>query len=372
MSETNADLSAQRQEIDEIDRHLVELLDRRARIARDVGRAKATTGSQTFDAGRHRAVLERALGRGDGSFPREGLQIVMREVLSTCLNLQKPLTVAYLGPAATFSHQAALNEFGSAPKFEPFERIRDIFDAIHKGKGDYGVVPIENSTGGMVHDTLDLFIEFDVRICHEILLPIQHSLLGLTPIEEVTAIYSHPQTFKQCANWLSENLPKAEFMEVASTVIGMRKAKEIENTAAIGSHIAADQYGLRILARGIEDNPDNTTRFLVIAKADTPSCGDDKTSVMFSIKDKPGVLYSLLKPFADRNINLSQIESRPTKRKAWEYVFFVDLLGHRDDERVKAAIAETEQNCHWLRVLGSYPRHREGPQKMAFPKQEGS
>jgi chorismate mutase/prephenate dehydratase len=370
-NEAPADLSAHRKEIDAIDRELVRLLDRRAEIAREVGRAKATKGSLTYDPGRHRAVFERALGYSSGAFPREGLQVVMREVLSACLNLQKPLKVAYLGPTATFSHQAALNEFGSAPEFAPYERIRDIFQAIHQGWADYGVVPVENSTGGMVHETLDLFIEFDaVRICHEILLPIQHSLLGLHPIEQVTAIYSHPQTFKQCSIWLNEHLPNVELHEVTSTVAGMRKAKEIANAAAIGSHIAADQYGLRILARGIEDNPDNTTRFLVIAPADTPACGDDKTSIMFSIKDKPGVLFLLLKPFADRGINLSQIESRPSKRRAWEYVFFVDLLGHRTDETVCQAIAEMEQNCHWLRVLGSYPRHREGRQKMALPTAE--
>lgn len=353
------DLNECRKEIDSIDRQLVELLDRRAGIAREVGRAKEGTGRPTFDPGRQREVLERALERSSGEFPREGLRAVMREVLSTCLNLQKPLKVAYLGPAATFSHQAAIREFGNAVEFAPYDRISDIFHAVKQGWADYGVVPVENSTGGVVGETLDSFIEWDVRICHEVLLPIRHSLVGRFPIEEVGTVFSHPQTFRQCGVWLRENLPKVELIEVASTATGMQRAQNTENAAAIGSHLAADIYGLRVLARGIEDNPDNSTRFLVVALNDTAPSSDDKTSMMFSIKDRAGVLLHLLQPFADAGINLSKIESRPTKKKAWEYVFFVDVEGHRSDPRVGEALKQMEQHCYWLRVLGSYPRHRE-------------
>lgn len=353
-----ADLSDIRKEIDQIDRELVALLDRRAGLARKVGEAKADTGRPTFDAGRHRAVIERALGHSDGSFPREGLNTVMREVLSVCLNLQKPLKVAYLGPAATFSHQAALGEFGSSVEYEPYQKIGEIFQAVHHGRADYGVVPVENSTGGMIHETLDSFAEFTGRICHEILLPIENSLLSNHELGEIKVVYSHPQPFAQCMTWLRAHLPGVELQEMPSTVAGMQKAKTTPNSAAIGSHIAGDIYGLRILARGIQDSRDNTTRFVVIAKTDTPPCGDDKTSLMFSFRDRPGALFEFLKPFASRQINLSKIESRPTRKRAWEYVFFIDVIGHRLDAKVQAAIDEMTPNCEWVRVLGSYPRFR--------------
>ncbi|MCB2153839.1 prephenate dehydratase [bacterium] len=362
-------LSDYRKEIDEIDRELVRLLDRRAAIAREVGQAKAGAGRQTFDPGRQREVLERALDRSDGGFPRVGLSTVMREVLSACLNLQKPLRVAYLGPAATFAHQAAIREFGSAVDFEANDKIRDIFQAVHQGWVDYGVVPVENSTGGMVHDTLDGFMDFDCRICHEVLLPIRHCLLSNTALEDVKKIYSHPQTFAQCGTWLREHLPKVELIEMPSTVAGMKKVRTVKHAAAIGSDLAADQYGLRILAAGIEDNQDNTTRFLIIAKEDTPPCGDDKTSLMFSVKDKPGALFTLLKPLADRGINMSKIESRPTKKKAWEYVFFVDILGHRTQSDIIEAIASLEPNCHMMRILGSYPRQA-SPRELSAQQKE--
>ncbi|MBI5155038.1 prephenate dehydratase [Candidatus Poribacteria bacterium] len=353
-----SDLDRFRQEIDEIDRELVNLLDRRARIALEVGRAKAGEGRPTYDPGRQRAVLERAHARSEGAFPREGLDHVLREVLSACLNLQKPLRVAYLGPAATFAHQAAIREFGSSVEFEAYDKIPEIFQAVHQNWADHGVVPVENSTGGMVHETLDCFLDYECRICHEILLPIHHSLLGNVAIESIRRIFSHPQTFAQCGTWLREHLPDAELVEMPSTVAGMQRAKEFDDAAAIGSDVAAEQYALRVIARGIEDNPDNTTRFLVIALNDTPACGENKTSLMFSVKDKPGALFNLLKPFAEEGINLSKIESRPTKRKAWEYVFFVDVVGHRTDEPVQRALARLEPNCHMLRVLGSYPLER--------------
>lgn len=358
---TAAPLNKHREEIDAIDRQLVELLDRRAAIAREVGRAKAGAGRQTFDPGRARAVLERALSHTEGSFPNEGLRTVLREVISVCLNLQKPLKVAYLGPAATFAHQAAMAEFGSSVEFEAYDKIREIFQAVSNGWVDYGVAPVENSTGGMVHDTLDSFFEYDAKICDEVLMPIRHNLLANAQLHEIQVIYSHPQTFAQCGVWLREHLPDVSLVETPSTVAGVRRALEEEKAASIGSDIAADQYGLRVVARGIEDNADNTTRFLVIAREDTPPCGDDKTSLMFSVKDRPGALYTILKHFADRKVNLTKIESRPTKRKAWDYVFFVDLEGHRTEPRIDLAVRELEPECRIVRVLGSYPRHRLAP-----------
>lgn len=355
-----ADTKSIREEIDSIDRELVKLLDRRAQLAVEVGRAKAVEGRQTFDPGRQRAVIERALSHSAGDFPKQGLETVLREVQSVCLNLQKPLRVAYLGPPATFSHQAALREFGSSPDFEPYPRITEVFVGVTQGRADYGIVPVENSTGGMVHETLDAFVDYELQICHEVLLPIHHALLGGGALSDVRQVYSHPQALAQCAQWLRAHLPGVEMVEVASTILGVQRAQQTDGGAAIASEFAAQAHQLQVLARNIEDTQDNTTRFLVIAKNDTPPCGADKTSLMFSIKDRPGVLFHLLKPFAERNINLSKIESRPTKRKAWEYVFFVDVHGHRTDANIAEAVKELEPHCYWLRVLGSYPRDNGG------------
>ncbi len=352
------DLKALRVEIDQIDRELVRLLDRRAEIARVVGLSKANSGMSTFDPGRAKAVITRAISQSTGAFPREGLTYVFREVLSACLNLQKPLKVGFLGPKDTFAHQAAIREFGSSVDFNAYEQIREIFAAVENGWIDYGVVPIENSTGGTVHYTLDAFIDHSAQICSEILLPISHSLLADCTLEEVTKVYSHPQAFLQCGIWLKENLPKAEHVEVGSTAQGMLQAKQVPFSAAIGSEIAAEQYGLRILAKGIEDSQDNTTRFLVISKSDSRPCGDDKTSLMFSVKDRPGALYNILKPFNDLGVNLSKLESRPTKRKAWEQAFFVDATGHREDPILRDAIASLREHCEEVRILGSYPREK--------------
>lgn len=353
------DLTNFRERINAIDSELVRLLDERATIAREVGRTKAEEGLNTYDPGRAKGVMQRVCDLSNGAFPHDGLVHVFREVLSACLNLQKPLRVGYLGPSATFSHQAAIREFGSSVVFESFDSIRDLFANQAKGWIDHAVVPVENSTGGIIHETLDSFLDFEsCRICGEILLPIHHALIGMGEIAKVRRIYSHRQTFLQCGQWLREHLPEAELVEVSSTVKGMQMAKRLKNSAAIGSEIAADEYGLRVMARGIEDNQDNTTRFLVIANTDSRPSGEDKTSLMFSVNDRPGALFLLLKIFADKGLNLSKIESRPTKRRAWEYVFFADLGGHRTEPRNAEAIAELQQHCAMIRILGSYPSDR--------------
>jgi chorismate mutase/prephenate dehydratase len=284
---------------------------------------------------------------------------VFREVLSACLNLQKSLRVGFLGPQATFTHQAAIREFGSSVEFIAFRLNREVFRATAQGEVDFGVVPVENSTGGIVHDTLDSFIEQpDVRICSEILLPIHHALLGLCPISEVRRVYSHGQPFLQCARWLKNNLPDAQLIEVASTVQGMLEAKKESDAAAIGSEFAAEQYGLRVLAHRIEDSHDNRTRFLVLSRNDSRPSGDDKTSLMFGVKDEPGSLLRVLEPFSRLGINLSKIESRPTRKRAWEQAFFIDADGHHTGEALTAAIEQLSKVCETVRILGSYPRDR--------------
>lgn len=351
-------LKALREEIDQIDCELVRLLDRRAEIAREVGKSKAGTGMNTFDAGRAKAVVLQAVSRSSGEFPSEGLIYVFREILSACLNLQKSLRVGFMGPRDTYSHMAAIREFGSSVEFTPYKLIRDVFIAVENESIDYGVVPIENSTGGTVHLTLDAFIEHPCKVCSEVLLPIHLSLLGNSDIAQIRKVYSHSQPFQQCDRWLKENLPGVERIAVESTTQGMIEAKKDQNTAAIGSENAADEYGLRVLAKNIEDSEDNTTRFLVISKTDARPSGDDKTSIMFSVADRPGTLLRVLKPFDELGINLSKLESRPTKRRAWEQAFFVDADGHREDPRIQNAIDEIRPHCESLSILGSYPRDK--------------
>ncbi len=352
------DLDLLRKEIDQIDSDLVKLLDRRAEIASEVGKSKATSGRATFDPGRAKAVILEAIKRSNGAFPTEGLRYVFQEMISACLNLQKPLRVAYLGPSSTWAHQAAVREFGSSVEFIGCRVIREVFSSVDKGQADYGVVPIENSNGGTVHTTLDAFIDYDVRVCSEVLLPINHALLSAVQLDKIKNVYSHPQALMQCSKWLKENLPDAKLIDTESTTQGMQQAEKDSEGAAIGSDNAAEKYGLMVLAKRIQNDIDNTTRFLVLSKTDNKASGDDKTSLMFSVKDRPGALFEILYPFKELGINLSKLESRPTKRRAWEQAFFVDADGHRNDKSVLEAIERIREHCDSLRVLGSYPRDK--------------
>jgi len=345
-----------RKKIDEIDRRMVELLDQRAELAKKIGEYKRRHGLDYYDPARQKMILSRVMERGAGVFPRTGLKSVFTEIMSHCLALEEPVRVAYLGPEATFTHIAATTEFGSAAEYEPRETINDLFQAIEKDEVEYAVVPIENATGGVIHTTLDMFLDYDVRICSEILMAISHNLLARCKIGEIKRIYSHPQPFAQCARWLNRHLPNAERIETATTAQGVQRAAREKGAAAIGSELAAKIYKLEILARGIEDAHWNSTRFWVIGSKVCQPTGNDKTSLMFSVKDRPGALFHLLKPFAERGINLTKIESRPTRRKAWEYVFFVDLQGHINDQPVRDSLKEIEPYCVFVRILGSYPR----------------
>ncbi|MCD6385424.1 prephenate dehydratase [Candidatus Sumerlaeota bacterium] len=344
-----------RKEIDKIDRELVKLLDRRAQLAREIGKQKAEKNIAVFDPSRQKNIMDKVLQLSDGSFPIEGLKTVYTEIISTCLNLEKRLTIGYLGPEATFTHLAAISEFGSSCEFIPYDTIYDIFVAVDSDDVHFGVVPIENSTGGIVHHTLDRFLEFDVNITSEVIVYIKHTLLSNYPLKQIKKVYSNPQALMQCSVWLRKNLPKAELKEVSTTAKGVLMAKRTRYAGSIGSELAAKIYNIKIAARGIEDSKDNFTRFLVLGKFTPPPSGNDKTSIMFSTKDKPGALHSALLPFAKSGINLSKIESRPTRRRAWEYVFFVDLEGHIEDVKVKKAVKEVETYSTFLKVLGSYP-----------------
>lgn len=346
-----------RKEIDELDRRLVELLDERARLAREIGQAKLQTGHQKFyDPARQKRVLENVLSASRNDFPQDALRKVFVEIMSGCLAAEKPPTVAYLGPEATYSHLAALTEFGNSVAYQPYASVEDIFFAVDRDWVDYGVVPIENSTGGVIHTTLDLFLDYELLICSEIYLHIHHNLISRNPLERIKTIYSKAEPFQQCSVWLKENLPGVQLIEVSSTVKGVEMAKDRDYAAAIGSEIAARKYNVPIIAANIEDMKDNMTRFLVIGKQEAAPTGKDKTSIMFSIKDRPGALFDLLFPFKKRNINLSTIESRPSRKKAWDYFFFVDLEGHVRDPHVHEALEELKGLATYLRVMGSYPR----------------
>lgn len=352
-------LEACRERIDSIDEGIIELLNRRARVARQVGRLKAEKGAEVYDAGRHLQLLNGVARRGSGDFPREGLRIVYGEILSACLNLQAPQTIAYLGPAGTFSNIAATRAFGRSARLMPRETIPDIFRTVQREQAHFGIVPVENSTGGVIHATLDALIESDLSICAEIYIPVRHNLLCAGPRRGIRRICTHPQILSQCRGWIRENMAGVELMEVASSAEGARMASRSKSVATIGPSIAAETYGLKILEAGIEDQKDNVTRFLVIGRQSPRPTGSDRTSVMFSIKDEPGALFGLLEPFARRRINLTKIESRPTRRRAWDYMFFLDVEGHVSTTEIREAIDELGRRCTFLRVLGSYPVERE-------------
>ncbi len=350
-----ATLQDLRRRIDQIDRQIVGLLDRRAQRARQIGEKKSKRQLEFFDAARQKMIVNKVLKISQGHFPKAGLANVFTEIMSACLTMERPLRVGYLGPRATFTQLAAVSEFGSSVNFVPYKTIRDIFLAVDRDWINYGVVPIENSTGGIVHHTLDMFLEYDLRITSEVVMAIHQNLLSRHRLEQISKVFSSPQPFAQCQIWLKENLTNATLKEVGTTVEGVHLALKTKGGAAIASELAAKTYKLKIVARAIEDVKDNRTRFLVIGKQSSQPTGNDKTSLMFSIKDRPGALFSLLKPFAKRKINLTKIESRPTRRKAWEYVFFVDLMGHIQDPSVSDAVGELENHCLFIKILGSYP-----------------
>ncbi|MEC4685255.1 MAG: prephenate dehydratase [Nitrospirota bacterium] len=343
--------------IDSIDEEILDLLNKRARVVLEVANVKRDTRQGFYSPERERQILERLQGMNPGPFPNDALRVIFREILSASLSLEEPLKVACLGPLATFTHLAALRHFGSSAQFIPVDSIKDVFESVQEGKAAYGVVPIENSNEGVISYTLDMFMDFDLKIAAEIMLEINHNLLSISgDIKKIKKIYSHPQAIAQCRRWIERNLPHATIIDATSTAKAAELASRDEEGSAIASELAAKVYDLRFVERHIEDNRNNYTRFLVVSEEFPPPTGKDKTSVMLSIKDKPGALFEVLTPFKKAGINLTKIESRPSKRKAWEYIFFIDMDGHVQDKKVKKALKEVEKDCIFLKVLGSYPR----------------
>lgn len=344
-----------RKKIDGLDSKIIQLLNMRAKITLDIAKIKQKSGKSIYSPDREREVLSKVSALSKGPLGQSALESIYREVMSASLALEKPLKIAYLGPEASFTHLASLKRFGSQVQYVASNNITDVFLEVERGSADYGVVPIENSIEGIISHTLDMFVDSDLKICAQIVLDVAHNLLANCPKEKIRRIYSNPQVFGQCRIWLQENLPGVELVEVSSTTRAAQIVVKEKYSACIASSLAAKVYKLKVIAADIEDSPHNITRFLVIGKTDVGQTNLDKTSVLFSIKDKVGALHDMLLPFKKYKINLTKIESRPSKKKVWDYYFFVDLEGHRNNPKVKKALSELENKCTFLKILGSYP-----------------
>jgi len=346
-----------RQEIDSLDGQILTLLNERAKIALEVGKLKSESRMDPYNPQREEEILNRLGSQNPGPFPLRAIAPVFREIISACRSLEAELTVAYLGPPATYTHLACIERFGSSVTALPKETIPEIFEGVEKEKANFGVVPVENTTEGVVNRTLDMFIDSEVKICGEILIRISHDLLsrGGKP-EDIAKIYSHPQALAQCRRYLNKNFPKIELAETVSTAKAAQMAAGDPKAAAVASSLASSLYGLKVVESRIEDYAHNYTRFLILGRQICGRTGKDKTSLLFSIPDSPGSLYEVLRPFSEKSVNLTKIESRPIKDQPWEYVFFVDFEGHNTDPHIQEAISELQKNVLFLKFLGSYPR----------------
>ena len=344
-----------RKAIDKLDAKIVKLLNERTRHVLEIGVIKLRAGEEIYAPHRELAVLQR-LGRlNPGPITNESLRAIYREIMSSALSLQKTMRITYLGPEATFTHQAAIRRFGSSLRYQPQKTITDVFNEVSKNRADYGVVPIENSTEGVVTHTLDMFVDSDLKIVSQIVLRVQHCLLSDSKQSQLKKLFAHPQALAQCRAWVQNNLPRVEIIETSSNARSAELAAKEKGSAAIAGQLASEKYGLGVLEYDIQDNAANATRFLVLGRQCSPATGHDRTSLMISLVDKVGALHRALAAFRRYRINMTKIESRPSKRKAWEYFFFIDCDGHVSDHKVAKAIGELEQQCSFVKVLGSYP-----------------
>ncbi|MDO3385026.1 prephenate dehydratase [Gilvimarinus sp. SDUM040013] len=356
-----AALLALRDKIDGIDAEIGRLISERAQCAQrvaDVKTAAGATDAVFYRPEREAQVLRKAMERNSGPLSDEEMARLFREIMSACLALEQPVKVAYLGPEGTFTQQAALKHFGQSAVALPFSAIDEVFREVEAGAVNYGVVPVENSTEGVVSHTLDNFMNSNLKICGEVELRVHHNLVvsDVTNVDSITRIYSHGQSLAQCRKWLDSHYPNIERIAVSSNAEAARRLKGEWNAAAIAPLKAAELYDLRIIAEKIEDQPDNSTRFLIIGAQEVPSSGKDKTSLLVAMRNQPGALHSLLEPFHRNSIDLTRVESRPSRSGVWTYVFFVDFTGHKDDARVSETLAEVASQVADLKVLGSYPK----------------
>ena len=350
----SAELERLRQAIDRVDDRLLETLNERARLARAIGTLKV---GQAYRPEREAQVLRRIKELNPGPLAAETVALLFREIMSACLALERPITVAYLGPRGTFSESATLKHFGLAADALPTGSIDEVFRAVESGAADFGVVPVENSTEGAVGRSLDLMPQTPMKVCGEVVVRIHHHLMSKakTDFAQIHRVFSHGQSLAQCHEWLNTNLPHVERVAVASNAEAARRAAEERGSAAVAGEMAAEHYGLAILASNIEDEPNNTTRFLILGDYQPKPSGKDKTSMVLSARNRAGAVYEMLTPFATRGVSMTKFESRPSRVALWEYLFFVDIEGHRDDANVAAALQEVGRIAGYLKVLGSYP-----------------
>ena len=342
--------------IDTVDEEIVRLLDERARLARRIGEIKHAEGLEAYVPARERKVLDRVSSLSRGDFPKRGLEAVFREIISSSISLEAPLKIAFLGPESTFTHEAARLAFGTSVEFEPQATVSEVFAKVERGEAQHGVVAVENSIEGTVTHTLDELMASPLKICGEVYLPISQNLLSReASLKDIKTVLSHPMALAQSSTWLRHELPRAMLEEVESTSEAARRAAEEPGIAAVGSALAAEAYGLSVLARGIQDVRVNATRFIVLGRSWAGPTGKDKTSVVFSVKDRPGILKDAPSAFSNEGINLTRIESRPSRRRMWTYVFFADFRGHPEEVRVARALEALEEHCPYVSMIGAYP-----------------
>jgi len=352
-------LESLRVQIDALDEKIVALLNERARVVVEIGKFKQQNNSPIYAPDREKTVLQKVRKLNGGPLPDRCLEAVYRELMSGSFALEKPLRIGFLGPAGSFSHSASMLKFGGSVEYVPLSDISGVFEEVVRGHIDYGLVPVENSLHGGIIDTLDAFLSSSAKICAEALISVHHNLLSTGPWEQVKTIYSKPEVFAQCRQWLSTTAKDRDVQPAASTSKAAEMAGKQPGVAAIGSKLAAELYGLHTLFENIEDNPDTVTRFFVIGRETARKTGDDKTAIMFTTAHKPGALAEVLDVFKEAGINLTDLDKRPSKKVNWEYYFFIDAQGHQDEPAMQKAIEEARQHCLQLTVLGSYPRATE-------------
>jgi chorismate mutase/prephenate dehydratase len=352
------ELAGIRGEIDRTDDEILQLLNRRAGFVARVAELKEKMKVPFYVPSRERQIVERLSASNSGPFPTEAIRSVFQEVFSACLSLERTVKIAYLGPEGTFSHMAVKHQFGLSARGVPMRTIAAVFEEVERGGADLGVVPVENSTEGVIVPTLDSFVDSELKVSAEIALKISMCLLGQagTDLDRIERVYSLPVAMAQCRKWLATHLPRAAMVESASTAEAARAAHGDARGAAVASEMAAKLYDLQVLKRNIEDLAQNVTRFLVLGRQQPAATGRDKTSVLLTTRDTPGILYRVLGAFAERGLNMSKIESRPSRRRPWEYVFFVDIDGHQQDPAMREALEAVRKECEALKVLGSYPK----------------
>jgi chorismate mutase/prephenate dehydratase len=354
------ELTALRTKIDALDQRVVQLLNARLKLAQRIGDVKRHARGRIYVAEREADVLRRVAAANRGPLKPAALQAIYREIMSAALALEKPLVIAYLGPEATNTHAAALKKFGASVEYRAMPSLSDVFTAVEKGEADYGVVPIENSTEGSVRDSLDLFVETPLKIVAELQLEIEHTLLSNEPLAKIRRVYSKDQALAQCRRWLQRHLPHAQLVDVDSTALGVQRAAQEKGAAAVGPRLAGARYGVAVAAPRIQDQKNNTSRFGILGREPSgPSGrGHDKTSLLVSLHHEPGALLKALTPFDRRKLNLTRIESRPSRLRPWDYIFFLDVSGHHDDPAMQAALNDLRRQCPLVKWLGSYPASR--------------